>query len=428
MKKYIIYLICIPLFFASCDKEFTNPGSVDSERALTSDKALTALAIGLQRTYVSGRLGSIFNTRAISGFTSNEIFLLNAGNIPELQLSTGGNSVDGTNSILTNLWTTSNKIIYDADLVITGASGLGDKGYASGLIAYVTLFKALSIGNMATFWEKVPSGTGQNVTFIDRIDGYKLAITAIDKALAANTANPISAGFTAAVPANLNLINTLTALKARYLLFSGDYNNALTVANGVDLTKPCLLAFDATTLNPIFEVVTSTNNVYQPTNLDLGLPASIKPDANDKRIPFYTSINATIAPPVRLKGFFDTATRPIPLILPGEITLIKAEANVRKTTPNLLDALIELNKVITKTPASDAVGVGADLPLLSGLTDSQLLEQIYKNRCIELYQSGLKLEDMRRFNRPTSERKRNFFPYPFKERDNNPNTPTDPVF
>jgi hypothetical protein len=42
--------------------------------------------------------------------------------------------------------------------------------------------------------------------------------------------------------------------------------------------------------------------------------------------------------------------------------------------------------------------------------------------------SGLKLEDMRRFGRPEAERKRNFFPYPFSERDNNPNTPDDPAF
>jgi len=41
---------------------------------------------------------------------------------------------------------------------------------------------------------------------------------------------------------------------------------------------------------------------------------------------------------------------------------------------------------------------------------------------------GLKLEDMRRFNRPNSERGRNLMPYPFRERDNNPNTPADPAF
>ena len=428
MKKYIIYLLCATFLIASCDKEFTNPGSVDSDRALSSDKAITAVAIGLQRTYVSGRLGSLFNTSTISGFVTNEVTLVNAGNIPELQLSTGGNSIDGTNSILLNLWTTSNKIIYDADLVIAGATNLGDKGYASGLIAYATLFKALSIGNMAMFWEKVPSSTGTNVTFIDRIDGYKLAIAAIDKALATVTASPIGASFNSAVPVNLNLVNTLTALKARYLLFIGDFNNALTTANAVDLTKPCLLNFDAITLNPLFEVVTSTNNVYQPRDINLGLPTGLQPDATDKRIAFYTSLNTTVAPLVRLRGFFDNSTRSIPLILPGEIILIKAEANARKTPTDLGNSLVELNKVITKTPASDAVGVGADLPALSGLSQSQLLDQIYKNRCIELYLSGLKLEDMRRFGRPVAERKRNFFPYPFKERDNNPNTPTDPAF
>jgi hypothetical protein len=42
--------------------------------------------------------------------------------------------------------------------------------------------------------------------------------------------------------------------------------------------------------------------------------------------------------------------------------------------------------------------------------------------------SGLKLEDMRRFGRANAERKRNFFPYPFKERDGNSNTPADPTF
>jgi hypothetical protein len=40
----------------------------------------------------------------------------------------------------------------------------------------------------------------------------------------------------------------------------------------------------------------------------------------------------------------------------------------------------------------------------------------------------MKLEDMRRFGRPTTERKRNLLPYPFRERDGNANTPADPSF
>jgi hypothetical protein len=41
--------------------------------------------------------------------------------------------------------------------------------------------------------------------------------------------------------------------------------------------------------------------------------------------------------------------------------------------------------------------------------------------------SGMRLEDNRRLGRTASERKRTFFPYPYRERDNNPNTPTDPT-
>ncbi|RYZ49533.1 MAG: RagB/SusD family protein, partial [Chitinophagaceae bacterium] len=77
----------------------------------------------------------------------------------------------------------------------------------------------------------------------------------------------------------------------------------------------------------------------------------------------------------------------------------------------------------------DAFGVGADLPQINGpLTQQQILNEIYRQRSIELFMSGLRLEDMRRFDRPVAERRRNFLPYPFLERDNNTNTPADPPF
>jgi len=106
--------------------------------------------------------------------------------------------------------------------------------------------------------------------------------------------------------------------------------------------------------------------------------------------------------------------------------LIKAEAMAR--TNNLTGALTELNKVITKTATADLFKVGAGLSASTASTSTEILDEIYNNRCIELYMSGLKLEDMRRFGRPVTERKRNFFPYPFRERDGNPNTPADPSF
>jgi starch-binding outer membrane protein, SusD/RagB family len=417
---------------ASCKKDYTDPSRATEEAVFSSARGLTGVATGLQRVYTAGRASSLYNQVTADGFTTNQLLILNVGNLAEAQLNTGAGSVDGTNTILAGLWTGSNKIIYDADLVIGGAAALADKGYASGLIAYASIWKALSIGNMSMFWEKVPAGIGTNVTFIPRQDGFLKAIAVINDAQAAVAANPISATFLANIPAGLDIPNTLNALKARYALFAGNYTLALAAANAVDLTKKSTMNFDGVNLNPIFETAASNTNVYHVIDSTMGLPLAIRPNLADKRVPFYMTINAAQAPRWRIAGFCGGATTAFPVYLPGEMTLIKAECYARQASPDLTNSLAEVNKIVTKVAAganADVFGVAADLPSVGGpLTQAQLLDEIYKQRCIELYMSGLKLEDMRRFNRPNSERRRNLFPYPFRERDNNPNTPADPAF
>ena len=275
-------------------------------------------------------------------------------------------------------------------------------------------------------WEKVPDTIGKNVTFSDRMVGFTKSINAIDKAIGLVNANPISSNYTYEAASGIDYLNTLYALKARFLLFSGKNDEAITAANLVDLTKKSTFNYDAISPNPVFTTATATNNVYQAIDSTLGLPAALAPVAADGRIAFYTSINATVSPRFRINGFYNANTTAVPIYLPSEMTLIKAEAFAR--TNNLSSALTELNKVITKTAAADPFKVGAGLAASTASTATAILEEIYKNRCIELYMSGLKLEDMRRFGRPTTERKRNFFPYPFRERDSNPNTPANPSF
>jgi starch-binding outer membrane protein, SusD/RagB family len=426
-KVLLLPSIILLTITTGCKKDFSNPNAATQEQAFSSDQAATAVALGIQRNYSTTAASPLYNVVDANGFVTNELVLRNAGNIPELQLSTGGAAVDATNTALLNVWTKSSKIIFDANNIINYAQTLQDKNYASGLISFVSIFKALSIGNLAMFWEKIPDTTGQSVTFIDRIDGYKKAVAACDKAIAVYNANPPSATVKNRLSNEVDVINTLYALKARYSLFAGDNATALAAANLVDLTKTSVLAFNAQALNPVYESATSTNNVFQPVDSTLGLPVSLAPNLADKRIPFYIAINPTIAPRYRIGGFYANSTTSIPIYLPGEIILIKAEAYARMN--QLPEALTELNKVITKNPSNDPYGVGADLPALTGtFTQAQLLTEIYRQRCIELFMSGLRLEDMRRLGRPLSERKRNFFPYPFAERDNNTNTPPDPSF
>jgi starch-binding outer membrane protein, SusD/RagB family len=426
----IAALVSIAIVPSGCKKDYTDPNKATEEQVFSSPKGLTGVVVGLQRVYALGRGSTLYNLVTINGLVTNEMVVINTGNTAEVQLAAGGTAVDGNHTMLTTFWTTCNKVIYDADKVISNAKNLADKNYASGLIAYASIFKAMSIADMSQFWEKVPADIGVNVTFIDRVDGFKKAITVIDEAIAAIGANAISASFISNVPAGIDISNTLNALKARYSLFAGLYTQALTAANAVDLTKKASFNFDVLSLNPIFEVSTSTNNVVQVKDSTLGLLDPLQPDLGlDKRIQFYTSINPTIAPRYRINGFGAAAVTAFPVYLPGEMTLIKAECYTRQATPDLVNGLLELNKVVTKQPAADPFGVGAGLsPLIGPYTQAQLLDQIYKHRCIELYMSGLKLEDMRRFIRPNAERKRNLMPYPLRERDNNSNTPADPAF
>ena len=426
-SRYIGYafLLTTVAFSSACKKEYLNPNAATADDVLTSAKGLTGVTVGLQKTFSTTRAGVLYASITLNGLTTNELISINTGNTNEERLVAGGVQVDGTNSVLLSVWAGSNKIIFDADNVINNAVNLPDKNYAAGLIAHASIFKALALGNLSEYWEKVPASTGQNVAFISRVDGFNKAIATIDNALAVIAANPISSSFSGNIPAGIDIPNTLNALKARYALFAGNYTLALTAANAVDLTKRSAFTYDALNLNPIFEIATSTNNVIQPKNLSLGQTGTNVPDAADQRIPFYTVVNTT----VRINGFGAGTFTQIPVYLPGEITLIKAEAYARQATPNLSSALTELNKVVTKTAATDAFGLGANLPALTGTyTQQQLLDLIYKHRSIELFMSGLKLEDMRRFNQQLADRKRNFFPYPFQERDNNTNTPADPAF
>lgn len=425
--KYLLFIAVIWVLPA-CVKDSPDPLRATQDKAITSVNGLNGIAVGLQRTYTAGR-ANIYNTVTASGFLTKELFLLNQGNTAEFQLSVGGNVLEGGNTLLAALWANSTKLIYDSDVIISNLGVVADKTYVSGLQGYATIFKALAIGDLAGLYEKVPAGSGANATFITRIEAYNKVISEIDLALAAIAASPINPSFLSRIPAGIDIPNTLRALKARYALFAGNYPLALTTANSVNLTVKSEFRFDAITTNPMFATITNTNNIYQPVNNNLGLPVGLQPDPNDKRIPFYLDQNMTVAPLWRVGGFGRTLTGSIPVYLPGEITLIKAEAYARAGGADLANSLIEINKIVTKKAAADPFGVGADLPLLVGpLTQPQLLAEIYKQRSIEMVMSGLRLEDSRRLGRPVAERLRNFVNYPFTERDQNPNTPVDPTF
>jgi hypothetical protein len=330
----------------------------------------------------------------------------------------------------TGIWSVSNKIIYDANNVLAQTPKIvSDKNYAAGLIAYTSIFKALAIGDMATFFDHVPAGVGSplsdsSVSFETSAQGYLDALKVIDNALTAIASDSISSSFLANTPNTINIPNTLYALKARYSLFAGNYADALSAAQKVNRSVKSVFGYNAVVTNPIFTLATSTNNIYQPVDSTMGLPSGLQPDAGDKREPFYITIGAN--PRYRLNGFFNLTNAPIPVYLPGEIMLTMAEAYTRQG--DLVSGASWLDSVVLKQPAQDPFGVGAGASTpVTYTSQDDLLNQIYKHRAIELFMGGLRLADQRRFNRPAAERKRTYLPFPFVERNGNPNTPPDPA-
>jgi hypothetical protein len=417
----------------SCKKDFKIVTGATGEQVFSTPKGTMGVAVGIQRLYSSG---VIFGMCDANGLITNETFLVNPGNASEAQFSSGGGAVDNTNALLGNLWTNASKCIYDADNVINAANGFADKGYASGLIGYATIIKASAYGLLSEFWENVPDTigiglSGNKTTFVPRAQGFAKAIAAINNAQSAIAANPISAGFAADLPPGIDIVNGLNALKARYYLFSGNYTAAMATANLVSLTTTNTYNYDAANANPIFFSVTSTNNIYQPVDSTLGLPVGIRPiPLVDGRVPFYTVINTAALPRFRMNGFWNAATKGIPLYVPDEMRLIIAECLLRQASPDAVTAQNIIDGILKRAPGADPYGIGANIAAgYTGASDvASLLTEVYRNRCISLYHSGLKLEDMRRFGRPNSERKRNLFPYPIAERNNNPNVPADPAF
>ncbi len=442
MKKYNFLFISATLtaiLFSSsgCQKEFLNPNAPQKETVLSSTEGLLGYAVGIRREYSQSATSALYSAVSAGGLTTKEFFVINTGNGELAALESGRANVGGANTFVNNLWTSSNLTRHYADELIQNADIAREPtGLNNAIKAYGQVFKALGIATMATFFEKVTTEfvstkdylqNNKRATFIPRMDALKEAISLLETAEGNwNGASPAAqTAFTSKVGANIDMKNAIPALIARYALMAGDYTKAATAAGRVDQKSKSTFNFEAVAPNPIHATL-ATNNTYGGKP-NYGLEGGLIPEKADSfRLKFYLG-GAGLS---KATGFFNKVDAAIPLYLPSEMDLIKAECFARQD--KLPEAVTELNKVIAKS--ADPFGVTAKLPAFASADKAAILDKIYQNRCIELYMSGMKLEDSRRFNRPgpsagaTAERTRTFYPYPLSERDTNPaNIPSDPV-
>ncbi|GAB4517825.1 MAG: hypothetical protein Tsb004_28220 [Allomuricauda sp.] len=442
MKKHNIYSTVLTLMsmvlLASCETDFDNPNAATVDETFSSREGILAASVGLQQLYSTTGVRWAVETPAIT--TREGGITTTFQNMIELE--DGGTSLPNFNSNVQGLWSSMLRIIKIAEDIEANAGTIElEAGTQSGLIAHAKLFKALAIGNLAQNFEQVivVSNTDNQAEFVPRASGYETAITLLNEAKSAIDENPVSQEFINAVTlGNIDVRNAINALLARYNLFAGNYEAAITAANSVDLTSTSTFEYDAINLNPIWSRVFLNNAPNFKPRDNFGLPSEFVFDPADGRTAFYLvpldETNQNGLPIEDLAGFFNVNTGSIPVYIPDEMNLIVAEANIKKSSPDLGAAVAALNEVLTDT--DDPFGINANVgPYAGASTSEAILMEVYKNRRAELFLTGMSLEDSRRFGRPepsgtsmiyTEERNRNFYPYPDLERNSNPNTPDDP--
>ncbi len=436
--KQSIFLLALAVF-SGCKMDIVNPNGPTDAQVVSTREGLITYSIGMKQNYAA----SAFESLAITtGGTTREVKgIATFTNV--LEIEAGGSALPTFNGNVLGVWLRMNRVMGMADDIIASAPTVlaTDNAMRSGVVAHAHLFKAMAIGGLATAFEKVPTQTNKagGVTFVPRQQGLLKAIELLEQAAALLAANAPSTEFnTRVLGANFNLLNCINAYLARYNMMAGRYAQAIAAANLVPLSSASQFNYDgAQTVNPLFNQLRVVNS-FSPRD-NFGLPAGMF-DAADGRLAFYfqgspvTSGSDVLR---TIRGFAQANSSPIPVYLPDEMRLIKAEAILR-SGGSVTDALVEINAVRQQS-SGDVFGVHANLPAYSGsILVPDLLLEVYKQRCAELYLSGLRLEDSRRFGRtappnnvnpvPTSfERNRNFYPYPDQERLNNTNTPADPA-
>ena len=425
--------------FGACNLDLPNPNAATEADVLTTKDGLLAMAKGVEHRFATSTLGASILTPAVS---AREVAATTTFSSLE-ELEDGGKQLSGENERVSRLFSRTMRTKGMAETLLNSIDNVSmNAGTKSALKAHATLHRAMCIGILAYNWEQVPvtNSKKNDAAFVDRMAALREAIGEMESALTGLAANPASSEFNKTL-SGIDLENTLKMYIARFALIVGDNDKAISMADGVDITAaPTYFFFDAQNVNPVFSPMFEGTAQYAPRK-DFGLDASVAPDAGDQRIAFYLggadnmgnhyAVDSMVAP------FFTASSAGIPIIYPGEANLIKAEAYANKN--DFVNAEKFLNLVHNKDAASDVLGIGAGLgDTFSAGNDKQvLLNEIYKNRRLELYLTGMSMEDSRRLGRPspavsndvdyTTERNRNFYPYPADERLNNTNTPIDPT-
>lgn len=427
----------------ACSLDVQNPNQPTQEQVTTSVDGVIALATGLQ-----GRFATSYGNFAYTAGLVTDEFASTSAALVSISDAEQGAVPSGT-AIADNVFNSVYRTVRTADDLLAGSVALAsqfDPATRSGIRALAYAMKAEALGEAIQSYQKLPITT-YNVTapaYVGRSVALPYVRALIDSAAAEIATTPPSAFFNANIlTPGVSLPNLIQLFRARYARIANDDATALAAANLVARSGSgalSVLTFPAPTVNFYANVTGGTNGIAVRRQYRLSM------DPADQRWVYFvtpsTTLSGRIGALLDLWARYASAQAPLPVYMPDEALLIKAEALTHQN--QLAAAQAALDSV--RTDCTGGRGLDdpkACLPALgSQLTQAQLITEIYVQRRYELLGTGSRWEDTRRLGAiigpvaspavPTSGQ-RCWLPYAVGDRNANPNAtfttlpdPTEP--
>jgi len=432
-----------------CSLDLQNPNAPTEEQVTTSVDGVIALATGLQNRFSQ----SYGNFAYMAGLVTDE-FASTSAALVSISDAEQGLVAPGT-AIADNVFNSVYRTVRTADDLLTGSDALAaqfEPGTRSGIRALAFAMKAEALGEALQSYEKIPISTcgsqadlqdatrcaGGTPLYVARSVALPFVRDLLDSAANTLAAQAPSSFFTNSIlTPGVNLSNMIQLFRARYARMAGDDATAISASNLVSRTGAAALSqltFVNPTVNFYANVTGGTNGIAPRRQFRTSMAAG------DQRFTYFVVPSTTLTG--RVGALLDPWNRyantaaPLPVYMPDEALLIKAEALVNQN--QVAQAIAVLDSV--RTDCAGGRGIDdpkACLPAYSGAaTQGAVLDDIYTQRRYELFGTGLRWEDSRRrslVRGPVAtpgvpaDAQRCWLPYAVGDRNANVNVPADPT-
>ena len=406
------------VILTGCDLDLTNPNAPTEETVLPDPEGIMSLAVGMQGQMAGSMLAYV---RAPALVTDE--WAPGSAALADVR-SMFAADVDPSFGIVGTPYQSTYRIFRSADNLIENADQVGlPAPMATGITALARLHRAMALGYAILHYREVPIETAfeggvpqpRDVVLEEIISQLRAA-----EADLGTVSDAELSGFRSRVlDPNFDLRNTVQAMLARYLLIAGRYDEAIAAAENVSPSVLSAYSYTGGDRNPVQNYAFGLNYVTPLMSF------AREAEAGDQRVDFWvdtTEVRVIEGVEVATMEAYSGQSDPFPVYLPGEMLLIRAEAHARLN--NLDEARRLINEVRTQCDAP----VNEPTACLEPLSDAELataediLAQILYERRYELYQQGLRWEDIRRLGQYVDQQPRiEFLPLPQSECLINPN-------